>query len=412
MTEEQVYNVLIVDDQEETRKNVARLLQFENDINVVGTARTGSDAIKQTLGLDPDVVLMDINMPDMDGIEATQLIKQQAHITQIVILSVQGDTNYMRQAMHAGASDFLTKPPKSDELVSAIRRAGAVAKSIRQEVTYIGRGTGSLADARSTTLQLSGLGKIVAVFSPKGGVGTTTIATNLAVAMHSPETPAVIVDANLQFGDVQVFLNERGRTSIVDLTPNVEQLDAELIEDVVLHHKSSGIDIISAPPHPEDAERVSGSQLVKVLQFLARLYSYVIVDVDSSLSDVTLDTLDSCDLLVLISSQDIPAIINTRAVLHLLVDTLGVNKQKILLVMNRFDKNVAISPEKVGHNLGHKIASVIIEDKEIVVPGVNRGVPFMLGEGKSKDVGKGILELVGKVRERITQIEQFEVVEE
>ena len=124
MEDERVYNVLIVDDQEETRKNVARLLQFENDINVVSTARTGADAIKQTIGLDPDVVLMDINMPDMDGIEATELIKEQSHITQIVILSVQGDTNNMRRAMNAGASDFLTKPPKSDELVSAIRRAG------------------------------------------------------------------------------------------------------------------------------------------------------------------------------------------------------------------------------------------------------------------------------------------------
>ena len=406
-----IYNVLIVDDQEETRKNVARLLQFENDINVVGTARTGADAINQTRALDPDVVLMDINMPDMDGIEATELIKQQAHITQIVILSVQGDTNYMRRAMHAGASDFLTKPPKGDELVSVIRRAGEKARAIRQEVSYIGRGTGSLVDARGTTLQLSSLGKIISVFSPKGGVGTTTIATNLAVTLHSPETPAVIVDANLQFGDVQVFLNERGRTSIVDLTPNVDHLDMELVEDVVLHHKLSGIDIVTAPPHPEDAERVTGAQVVKVLQFLARIYSYVIVDLDSSLSDVTLDTLDACDLLILVSSQDIPAIINTRAMLNLL-STLGVQKHKILLVMNRFDKNIAITPEKVGHNLGHKVASVIIEDKEVVVPGVNRGVPFMLGEGKSKEVGKGILELVGKVRERLSQLEQNEVTEE
>ncbi len=77
-----IYNVLIVDDQEETRKNVARLLQFENDINVVGTARTGADAIKQTVALDPDVVLMDINMPDMDGIEATELIQATgAHLS-------------------------------------------------------------------------------------------------------------------------------------------------------------------------------------------------------------------------------------------------------------------------------------------------------------------------------------------
>ena len=116
MSEEQNFNVLIVDDQEETRKNVARLLQFENDITVVGTARTGAEAIKQTIALDPDVVLMDINMPDMDGIEATELIQEQAPVSQIVILSVQGDTNYMRRAMLAGARDFLTKPPKKHSL--------------------------------------------------------------------------------------------------------------------------------------------------------------------------------------------------------------------------------------------------------------------------------------------------------
>ena len=403
------YNVLIVDDQEDTRRNVARLLQFENDINVVGTARTGQDAINQTVALDPDVVLMDINMPDMDGIEATELIQEQAPISQIVILSVQGDTNYMRRAMLAGARDFLTKPPKSDELVSVIRRAGAKATAIRSDVQYIGRGTGGLKDPRGTTIQLSGLGKIIAVYSPKGGVGSTTIATNLAVTLHSTETPAVIVDGSLEFGDVQVFLNERGRTSIIDLTPNAEQLDAELVEEVVLHHKDSGIDIVSAPPNPIDAEQVSGSDFVKVLKFLARLYSYVIVDTHSYLSDVTIDTLDACDLMVMVSSQDIPSIINARSMLQLLINSLGVQKNKILLVMNRFDKQIAISPDKVSHNLGHKVASVIVEDKEVVVPGINRGVPFMLGEGKSKEIGKGILELVGKVREQLSKLEQNQV---
>lgn len=406
------YNVLIVDDQEETRKNVARLLQFENDINVVGTARTGADAIKQTMALDPDVVLMDINMPDMDGIEATERIQEQSPISQIVILSVQGDTNYMRRAMLAGAKYFLTKPPKSDELVDVIRTVGEIAKKLRNEVQYISRGTGGLSDTRGTTIQLSSMGKIITVYSPKGGVGTTTIAANLAVMLHSPETPAVIVDASLEFGDVQVFLNERGRTSIIDLTPNADQIDAELVEDVVLHHRASGIDIVSAPPNPVDAEQVSGSDFVKVLKFLSRLYSYVIVDTHSYLSDVTIESLDVCDLLVLVSSQDIPSIINTRSMLQLLINSLGVVKNKILLVMNRFDKQIAISPDKVSHNLGHTVSAVLVEDKESVVPGVNRGVPFMLGDAKSKEIGKGILELVGKVRERLSQLEHDQVPED
>jgi pilus assembly protein CpaE len=399
------YNVLIVDDQDETRKNIARLLQFENDINVVGTARTGKDAIKQAISLDPDVVLMDINMPDMDGIEATEQIQEQAPVSQIVILSVQGDTNYMRRAMLAGARDFLTKPPKSDELVNVIRQAGEKAKAIRKDSQFIGRGTGGLIDPRGTTIGLSGLGKIVSVYSPKGGVGTTTVATNLAVTLHSSETPVIIVDANLQFGDVVVFLNERGRTSVVDLTMIADQLDPEIVRDVVIHHESSGIDILSAPPHPEDADRITGTQFITVIQYLARLYSYVIVDTDSGLSDVTLDTFDASDLLVMISSQDIPAIINTRMMLTLLIN-LGIDKQKILLVMSRFDKQLAITPEKVGHNLGHKVAAVLPEDREIVVPAVNRGIPFMMGEGRTKEIGKSILELVGKIRERLSKLEE------
>ncbi len=99
---------------------------------------------------------------------------------------------------------------------------------------------------------------------------------------------------------------------------------------MVLHHKDSGIDIVSAPPNPIDAEQVTGSDFVKVLEFLVRIYSYVIVDTHSYLSDVTIDTLDACDLMVMVSSQDIPSIINARSMLQLLVNSLGVQKNKIL----------------------------------------------------------------------------------
>jgi septum formation inhibitor-activating ATPase MinD len=74
--------------------------------------------------------------------------------------------------------------------------------------------------------------------------------------------------------------------------------------------------------------------------------------------------------------------------------------------MSRFDKQLAITPEKVGHNLGHKVAAVLPEDREVVVPAVNRGIPFMMGEGKTKEIGKSILELVGKIREKLSKLEE------
>src|SRR5215813_3013207 len=123
--------ILIVDDVSETRENVKKLLQFEADVDVVGIARTGKEAIQICQELNPDVVLMDINMPDMDGIAATEAIRAKQPTVQVVILSVQSDQNYMRKAMLVGARDFLTKPPMGDELISAIRRAGSMAQSER-----------------------------------------------------------------------------------------------------------------------------------------------------------------------------------------------------------------------------------------------------------------------------------------
>lgn len=409
MTEDD-FTVLIVDDHAETRKNISKLLQFESDIKVVGTARTGREGIQQARDTNPDVVLMDINMPDMDGIKATEAIQEQVPTTQIVILSVQGDTNYMRRAMLAGARDFLTKPAKSDELVTVIRRAGQKSKEEKQKAAFAPPGRGGTKAKFGTTSQLTGFGKIIAVYSPKGGVGKTTIATNLAVTLHSEETPAVIVDANLQFGDVSVFMNERSKNSVVDLTPLADQLDPEVVEEVVIHHKPSGVDILSAPPHPEDADKVSGPQLVKVLQYLKRLYTYIVVDTATGLSDITLDTLEASDLVVLVTAQDIPSIINSRMMLALL-RALNISKERILMAMNRYEKQISISPDKVSKNLNHDIVAVVPEDQQVVMPAVNKGVPFMLNDAKSKDIGKSILELSGKVRDSLKQIEKEKVAE-
>src|SRR5512135_2105247 len=246
--------VLIVDDVAETRENVRKLLQFESDIEVVGAARSGMEGIQLSQELDPDVVLMDINMPDIDGIAATEQIHEKVPHTQVVILSVQGDQNYMRRAMLAGARDFLTKPPMGDELVSAVRRGGEMARLERSKSRPARAGAaartprGTLATAMPAGVVQ---GKIITVYSPKGGTGCTTLAVNLAVALHNEDTRVVIVDANLQFGDVAMFFNEAGRNTILDIAPRVDELDPDIVEDIMVKHEASGIHILAAPQRPE-----------------------------------------------------------------------------------------------------------------------------------------------------------------
>ncbi|MBI5842318.1 MAG: response regulator [Chloroflexi bacterium] len=395
--------VLIVDDVAETRENVRKLLQFEADVEVVGAARSGKEGIQLSQELTPDVVLMDINMPDIDGISATEIIRQKLPHVQVVILSVQGDQNYMRRAMLAGARDFLTKPPTGDDLISAIRRAGEMSRAERAKSGPVYGSTATGLPSGSVALPQLSEGKIVLVYSPKGGAGCTTIAVNLAMALHNEDTRVVLVDANLQFGDVAVFINEQGKNTILEIAPRVDELEPDVVEDILIKHEASGLRVLAAPQRPELAEKVSAEQFVKVLKYLQRMFAYVVIDTAQILNDITLSAIDISDVIVLITTQEIPAIKNSRLFLDLL-HTMGIDKQRIVFIVNRFDKRIAITPERVGENLKQEVAAVIPMDEKVVIPSVNRGVPFML-DNKSQPVARGVFSLAESVRARLIAIE-------
>jgi pilus assembly protein CpaE len=390
--------VMIVDDVSETRENVRKLLQFESDVEVVGVARTGKEAIQVSQDLHPDVVLMDINMPDMDGISATEAIRAKQPAVQVVILSVQGDQNYMRRAMLAGARDFLTKPPMGDELISAIRRAGAMAqteksKSAQIAVAPISGNVGSMIGYGGPK------GKIVTVYSPKGGTGCTTLAVNLALTLNNEDTRVALVDGNLQFGDVAVFINEQGKNTIIDLAPRADELDPEIVEEVMLKHAASGLHVLAAPSRPEYADKVSSGQFSKVLEYLRQMYAYVVVDTAALLTDVTLAAIDVSDLIVLVTTQDIPSIKNCRLFLDLL-QTLGIERDRVLFIMNRYDKRINITPDRVTENLKQEIVSVIPFDEQTATKAVNRGIPFVL-DSKNQPAARGVFSLAESVRARV-----------
>lgn len=403
MPADEKIRVMIVDDVSETRENVRKLLQFESDVDVVGVARTGKEAIQISQELNPDVVLMDINMPDMDGITATEAIRSKQPAVQVVILSVQSDQNYMRRAMLAGARDFLTKPPMGDELISAIRRAGAMAQNERSKSVQI-QPIQSMGNVGGIGYGFGApKGKIVTIYSPKGGVGCTTLAVNLAITLNNEDTRVALVDGNLQFGDVAVFVNEQGKNTIADLSPRAEELDPQIVEEVMLKHAASGLHILAAPNRPEHADKVTGGQFSKVLEYLSQLYAYIVVDTPAYLTDSTLAALDVSDLIVLVTTQDIPAIKNCRLFLDLL-QTMGVDRERILFVMNRFDKRVNITPDRVAENLKQEVVSIIPLDEQVVTKAINRGVPFVL-DGKNQPAARGIFSLAEAIRARVTAME-------
>lgn len=408
MAEAEKITVIIVDDIAETRENIHKLLQFEPNIAVIGSARTGEEAIRATADLRPDVVLMDINMPDMDGITATERIRARVPGTQVVILSVQNDSNYMRKAMLAGARDFLTKPPDLDELISAIVRAGEMAHEEKKKAaTTLAavQASGGISTSGGMLFPARHNGRVLTIYGPKGGTGSTTLTTNLAVALHTPEKPVVVVDGRLQFGDLSFFFNEQTKNNLADVATRADELDPDFIEEVLLEHES-GVKIMAAPPRPEQAESVTGDQFSRVVRFLKKMFAYVLIDTNSGLDEITLTAIDEADLISVVTTQDIPSIKNVRLFLDLLI-ALGYQREKVFLVMNMFDKRRSVTAERVSEITKCEVVAVLPFDDRLVVPAMDRGVPFIT-QNKTHPISKGIVELAEGVNKKIAAIEKAE----
>jgi pilus assembly protein CpaE len=379
--------VLIVDDISETRDHLAKLLGFESDVDVVGMAPSGEEAIAQATKLLPDVILMDINMPDMDGITATQRLSSQVPTAGVVMMSVQGEADYLRRSMLAGAREFLVKPFSSDELTASIRQVYS------REKEEAGR---AVVTAAARNAESAELGTVVAVFSPKGGVGRTTIAVNLAVASVTElNKKVVLVDGSFQFGDVAVLLNlDPKDKSMFELVSNLEAGgDADAVETYTVTH-SSGVRVILAPPSPEMADVITSTGVKRVVEALRQRYELVVIDCAAWFNDTTLGILDLADIVLVVLTLEMTSIKNIRLFLEV-AETLGY-QNKIRLVLNRADTTLGIRVADVEHSIGRKVDNTIVSDGRAVVYALNRGVPFVLSNREAQ-VSQDVLRLATAV---------------
>lgn len=408
MEQTEKIRVLIVDDIAETRENLRKLLSFARDIEVVGMAGSGEEGIKLARELVPDVVVMDINLPGMDGITATEHIVREVPTAQIIILSVQGETGYMRRAMAAGARDFLVKPPSGDELISTIRRVYEIGRAQAARIAPP-RPAGIPSAGPLPAAAPARRGQVVTVFSPKGGVGCTTVAVNLAVALQSRVGSAqkvVILDGSLQFGDVGVMLNLQPSRSIADLAIRADELDSDLLTSVLTPHPS-GVKALLAPPHPEAADSLIGDgsgeghrRLQKILDGLRSEFDYVVVDTCSVLNEWTLLFLDEADLILLVITPLIPDIKDARLFLDL-ANRMRYPAEKLALVINHSDRRTGLRLEQIERALMPAIVHIPY-DERAGINEANRGIPIATEEA-SRPIGQAFARLATGVLERLGQ---------
>lgn len=383
--------LLVVDDISSTRNNLKKLLSFEDDIEVVGTAADGREGLEAAHRLNPDVVLTDVNMPVMDGIKLTETLASELPTSPVIIMSVQGERDYLRRAMQAGAREFLIKPFSHDELVAAIRR---VHQLEQKKGTFLAQSVPPQPAAPDRPSS-SGPAEVALVFSGKGGVGKTVIAANLAVAVAEQSGGRVaLVDLDLQFGDIGVILDLDHSRSITELVDGSRALDAESVADV-LANGPGGIKVLLAPISPELADLVTAEHVRALMAELRRTFDYVIVDSSTHLTESNLEVIELAQRVLLVTALSIPAIKDAKLTLKVL-ESLSVDPTTTLLVVNCVDGYADFNRESIEQSLRVPVAVQIPHDARIVGDSITRGVPFVT-TSPDAEVSRAIRLLAGRI---------------
>lgn len=357
--------ILIVDDD----ANVQRLLQYtlkQEGYEVVSSS-DGVDGFRAWGAESPDLILLDVQLPKLDGYQVATKIRSEesgsAHVP-IIMLTAERDVEQKVRGLRAGADDYLIKPFHPAELLARIK--SLLARFAPKDVL----------------LARPPLGRILTFYGAKGGVGTTTIAINAAIALHRELGRKVaLVDVNLQFGDHRVFLDlGLDKKSIVDIV-TAPSMDVELVRQVMVKH-DSGVDLLLAPPSPETAELVHADHLPVILHHLASLYDYILVDVDERLDDVNLGIFEASETVFVVMTADLSCLKNVRLILETMTH-LGYPASKVQLVLNRSNAFTGINVKNAEGALKRTIDHQVVNEYRGAISALNSGAPFMFTKSDS-----------------------------
>ncbi|HHV59298.1 MAG TPA: response regulator/pilus assembly protein [Clostridiaceae bacterium] len=376
--------VLIADDIIDTITLIKRILLMESDIfEVVGEATNGEEVLELIPKVNPDVVLMDINMPVLNGLEATEQITNTFPNVIVIIMSVQGESEYLKKAMLNGAKEYIIKPFNVDDLIETIR------------VTYT-----KYRDRQIKMLsrqEKDREGKVITFFSSKGGVGKSVLALNCAVMLSkNPNKKVLLIDMDLQFGDISILTNQINHKSILDL---VDEGQLDSYENIIpyLYIYNENLHMMFAPGKPEAAEYIGRNDIEKIIKACQKHYDVLVIDTGINFNDNTLFILDYSHTIIFVSTMEITALKNTKLGLNVM-RSLGYDKSKVKLVINKMDAGYGVSKNDVEETFKDNLLAMIPRKDKIVGLSVNRGQPICDSDKYNKiKVCKAIEEMCSKL---------------
>ena len=364
--------VAIMEQRDETLQLVLALAAQSSNLSVqvLKDAAAYFEIYDSTDG--PDVLLVGLDNDAQAALHAARRVVALAPSCGVIVYGRAATMDLLSQAMAAGARRYLPFPFDTAALRTAV---GEVYEQVKP-----------LADSARLALPAHPVAlaadqkerdpKVIAVFSPKGGVGTSTLAVNLACALGTMGRRVAIVDGNISFGNVGVFLNISPSKSMLQLVGDPHGIQEASVDDVLLPHPS-GIKVMLAPLKPEEADTINGDHLRTIINILRLRYDYVVVDTWPSYDERVLAMLDASDQILVPTGPELPSIKNIAAFLRV-AQLLEYPHDKIIPVLMRAN---SVSPgylADIEAFLKQPLVWRVVSDGKRVTQSVNNGEPFVL----------------------------------
>lgn len=376
--------VLIVEVLQEQRTNIIDILSNVEYIKVVGEADSLEETLQKLEYKTADVILMGANVSG-NGYAATEKITSEYSEAAVVIIEENFKKDTVHKALFAGAKDVLIYPFTPAQLVDTIYKAHELLK--KKSIIH-----------KENTLRVkkqSHLGNVITLFSTKGGVGKTFIATNLAVALKKESGKRIVlVDLDLDFGNAALALNIAPKFTISDVVDDINNIDQDLIESYLISHES-GIKILPANLKPQITEFINAEHIQVILKTLQKSFDYVIIDMPARFYETVGPAFVIADNLLVVTTPEISTIRNVKSALLTLGD-LNYPKSKIKVILNRSDRRSLIKPKDIEATLNQNIYASINFDYKIALSSLNEGVTVVEKNTRS-GMGKEFINVAKKI---------------
>ena len=342
--------VIIVDQDQTARPDIQKMLAVSG-FAVLGEAGYGIEALSLAKETEPDVVVVSVEEPIVRALQTVEALCDLLPQSPIVVYSSSKDPNYIRKAMLAGAKDYLGAPLKEEELIRSLHSVLAQEERRRQRLA-------------GEAEEPAACGTVITIFGAKGGIGKTTIATNLATALvQGGNSSVVLVDLDTRFGDVAILMDIPVERSIADLSLPEEEITKEMLQECLYTH-NTGVLMLPAPIRPTDWRNIHAGHIERIVALLAQTYDYVILDTPGTFNDIVARSLELATVVLLVATVDMASMKDTLLALDML-RTWNFPQEMLKLVVNSTNDAIDVQTSDVKRMLGRDVFWVIPYDRTV-----------------------------------------------